>query len=66
MHQHLNSNVQIGIPEEQEKKKGFEKIPEEIIVEHFPNTEKEKSINPRGTKSPIQDKPKGETGQDTY
>ena len=40
MHQHLNSNVQIGIPEE-EGKKGFEKISEEIIVENFPNMEKE-------------------------
>ena len=31
----------IGIPEEQEKKKGYEKIFEEIIVENFPNIEKE-------------------------
>ena len=30
----------IGIPEE-EKKKGYEKIFEEIIVENFPNMEKE-------------------------
>ena len=30
----------IGVPEE-EKKKGYEKIFEEIIVENFPNTEKE-------------------------
>ena len=30
----------IGIPEE-EKKKGYEKIFEEIIVEKFPNMEKE-------------------------
>ena len=28
-------------PEEEEKKKGYEKIFEEIIVENFPNTEKE-------------------------
>ena len=27
--------------EEEEKKKGYEKIFEEIIVENFPNTEKE-------------------------
>ena len=40
MHQHLNSNVQIGIPEEEEEKKGFEKISEDIIVENFPNMEK--------------------------
>ena len=29
------------IPEEEEKKKGHEKMFEEIIVEHFPNMEKE-------------------------
>ena len=35
------SNIQIiGVPEE-EKKKGYEKIFEEIIVENFPNMEKE-------------------------
>ena len=31
----------IGVPEEEEKKKGTEKIHEEIIVENFPNTGKE-------------------------
>ena len=31
----------IVIPEEEEKKKSHEKIFEEIIVEHFPNMEKE-------------------------
>ena len=31
----------IGVPEKEEKKKGYEKIFEEIIVENFPNTEKE-------------------------
>ena len=31
----------IGVPEEQEKKKGYEKIFEEIMVENFPNMEKE-------------------------
>ena len=31
----------IGVPEEEEKKKGYEKIFEEIIVENFPNKEKE-------------------------
>ena len=34
----------IGVPEEEEKKKGYEKIFEEIIVENFPNMEK-KIIN---------------------
>ena len=31
----------IGIPEEEEKKKGYEKIFEEIILENFVNLEKE-------------------------
>ena len=37
-----HSNIRIiGVPEEEEKKKGYEKIFEEIIVENFPNMEKE-------------------------
>ena len=33
-----HTNIQIiGVPEEEEKKKGTEKICEEIIVENFPN-----------------------------
>ena len=43
----------IGVPEE-EKKKGYEKIFEEVIVENFPNMEKEIVKS----KSPIQDKSK--------
>ena len=36
------TNIQIvGVPEEEEKKKGYEKIFEEIIAENFPNMEKE-------------------------
>ena len=36
------TNVRIiGVPEEQEKKKGYEKIFEEIVVENFPNMETE-------------------------
>ena len=31
----------IGVPQEEEKKKGYEKIFEEIIVENFPSMEKE-------------------------
>ena len=31
----------IGVPEEEEKKKGYAKIFEEIIVENFPNLERE-------------------------
>ena len=37
-----HTNIQIiGVPEEEEKKKGYEKIFEEIIVENFPIIEKE-------------------------
>ena len=36
------TNIQIiGVPKEEEKKKVYEKIFEEIIVENFPNMEKE-------------------------
>ena len=36
------TNIQIiGVAEEEEKKKGYEKIFEEIIVENFPNMKKE-------------------------
>ena len=36
------TNIQIiGVPEEEEKRKMYEKIFEEIIVEDFPNIEKE-------------------------
>ena len=31
----------IGVPEEEEKKKGYEESFEEIIVENFPNMEEE-------------------------
>ena len=60
----------IGVSEEEKKKKVYEKIFEDILVENFPNMEKEivKSkrhkeshtgyTSPRGTKSPIQDTPK--------
>ena len=35
-------NIQtIGVPEEEDKKKDHEKIPEEIIVENFPKMGKE-------------------------
>ena len=49
----------IGVPEEEEKKKGYEEIFKEIIVENFPNMEKE-IVNQvqEAQKSPIQDKPK--------
>ena len=31
------NNRSIGVPEEEEKKKGIEKMFEEIVVENFPN-----------------------------
>ena len=48
----------IGAPEEKQRKKGYDKILEKIIVENFPNKEKEIVNLLEGTKSPIQDKPK--------
>ena len=37
-----HTNIRItGVPEEEEKKKGTEKVSEEIIVENFPNMGKE-------------------------
>ena len=38
-----STNIRItGVPEEEDKKKGTEKISEEIIVESFPNMGKER------------------------
>ena len=48
----------IGVPEEDEKKKVYEKIFEEIIVEDFPNVEKEIVDQVQEAQSPIQDKPR--------
>ena len=48
----------IGVPEEEDKKKDDEKIPEEIIVENFPKMEKEIITQVQETQSPKQDKPK--------
>ena len=48
----------IGVPEEEEKNKGYEKIFEEIIVENFPNMKKEIVNQVQEVQSPIQDKPK--------
>ena len=46
------------VPEEQEKNKGYEKIFEEIIVENFPNMQKEIVNQVQEAQSPIQDKAK--------
>ena len=48
----------IGVPEGEEKKKGSEKICEEIIVENFPNMGKEIATQVQEVQSPVQDKPK--------
>ena len=48
----------IGVPEEEEKKKGTEKIFEEIIVENFPNMGKEIVNQVQEAQSPMQDKSK--------
>ena len=53
------TNVRIiGFPEEEEKKKGYEKNFEDIIVENFPNMEMEIVNQVQEAQSPIQDKPK--------
>ena len=48
----------IGVSEEEEKKKGYEKIFEEIIVKIFPKMEKEIVNQVQEAQSPIQDKTK--------
>ena len=54
-----HTNIQIiGVPEEEERKKGYEKNFEEIIVENFPNMEKEIANQVQEAQSPIQNKPK--------
>ena len=54
----------IGVPEEKEKKKGYEKIFEEIIVENFPNMAKE-SIKSKRHKEAHTGETQGETCKDT-
>ena len=48
----------IGVPEEEDKKKGHEKILEEVIVENFPKMGKEIVTQVQETQSPKQNKPK--------
>ena len=50
--------IRIGGPEEEKKKKGYEKIFGEIIVESFPNMEKERVNQVQEVQSPIQDEAK--------
>ena len=54
---HTNIRI-IGVPEEEEIKKGYEKIFEEIIVDNFPNMEREIANQVQEAQSLIQDKPK--------
>ena len=46
------------VPEEEVKKKGYEKILDEIIVQNFLNMEKKIVTQVQEAQSPIQDKPK--------
>ena len=56
------TNIQIiWVSEEEKKKKECEKFFEEIIVENFPNREKEIVNQVQEMQSPIQDKPKENT-----
>ena len=61
---HTNIRI-IGVPEEEEKKNGCEKIFEEIIVENLPNMGKE-IINSRKCRESHKGYLQGETSQDTY
>ena len=54
-------NVQIIGVLEEDKKKGHEKILEEIIVENFPKMGKEIATQVQENQSPKQDKPRGNT-----
>ena len=59
------TNIQlIGVPEEEEKKKGYENIFEEIIVENSPNMER--LIKSERCKESHTQQMQGETCQDTY
>ena len=60
------TNIQIIWIQEEEKKKGYEKNFEEIIVENFPNMEKKQSIKSKRHKESRIGQIQGETRQDTY
>ena len=63
----IHTNIQIiGIPEEEEKKKGYEKIFEEIIVGKFPNMEKKIFSQFQEAQRVLYRINKAETLQDTY
>ena len=56
----------IGVPEEEDKKKGHEKMLEEIIVEKFPKMGKEISTQIQETQRVPNRINQGETPQNTY
>ena len=56
----------IGVPEEEEKKKGHEKILEEIIVENFPKMVKEIATQVQKPRESQTGETQGKTPQDTY
>ena len=61
------TNIQIiRVPEEEEKKKEYEKIFEEIIVENFPNMEKETVNQVKEAQRVLCRIIQGETLQDTF
>ena len=62
-----HTNIQIiGVPEGEERKKGYEKIFEEMIVENFPNMEKEIVNQVQEAQRVPHRITQGETLQDTY
>jgi len=49
-----HTNIQIiGIPEEEEKKKGHEQFLKRLQLKISPTWKRKESISPRGTKNPI-------------
>ena len=56
----------IGVPEEEEKMKVYQKIFKEIIVENFPNMEKEIVNQVQEAQRVYTGWTQGETHQDTY
>ena len=62
------TNIQIiGVPEEERRRKGMRKSFEEIIVENFPNMEKEIVNHVQETQRvPYRINPRRNTHQDTY
>ena len=62
-----STNIQIiGVPEEEEKKKGYEKFFEEVIVENFPNMGKKIVNQVQAAQRVPYTINQGETLQDTY